>query len=117
MIADPYVRARQLAREAEAAGADLPDYIQQHAPDLFTEAVSPTAPAESLIQTCQRHGIALRLDADGSLIVGRSDLAGKEPGIWLELAAAIEVHAAAIAKLVEAGWQLRAQVKATSPCN
>jgi tubulysin polyketide synthase-like protein len=74
----------------------------------------PIPPAESIIQTCRRYGVALRLAEDGALVVGRSDMNGKEPALWLSLAMAIETHLPAITALVAAGWHLTANVKAAA---
>ncbi len=112
---DPYERARRLAREAEAQGRDLTDYLREHAPDLLDETEHrQVTPAESIIATCRRHGIALTLDDDGRLVVGKGDGSGNEPAPWPSLSMAIEAHAEAIARLVAAGWHLQADVKATA---
>jgi hypothetical protein len=69
-------------------------------------------PAESLIATCQRHGIALRLDECGRLVVGNADGSGREPAVWSTLLVAIEAHLPAITALVAAGFDLRADLVA-----
>jgi hypothetical protein len=62
----------------------------------------PITPAQFLINRCQQLRIALRLDADGRLAFGRSDMHGEEPGISLSLAQALTAHADAIAELLRA---------------
>jgi hypothetical protein len=112
---DPDERSRTLAGQAEAKGRDLADHITEHAPNLLDEPeIRSITPAENAIVTCRRHGIALRLDADGTLVIGKADGGGKEPAPWPSLVMAIEAHAEAIAGLVAAGWRLRADVKATT---
>ncbi|HJU10289.1 MAG TPA: hypothetical protein VJ728_05405, partial [Candidatus Binataceae bacterium] len=59
--------------------ADEVDRLAAADADLIT-------PAMSLIGTCRRLRIALRLDPDGRLVLGRSDLHGKEPEIPPSLA-------------------------------
>lgn len=66
-------------------------------------------PAYSIIATCRRSGVALRIDPDGTLIVGRAGAKSDEPTQpWPSLLIAIETHLEAIAALVEEGWSLRA---------
>jgi hypothetical protein len=106
-----YLRAVALAREAEAAGRDLVDDLREH-PDLRDAPEDGRlSAAESLITTCARYGISLKLDADGGLIIGRSDLNGAEPALWESLIMAIEVHLPAVERLVAAGWHLSAKPK------
>jgi hypothetical protein len=67
-------------------------------------------PAHSIVATCQRAGVALRIDkATGALVVGK---AGAKPDAptqpWPSLLIAIEAHLEAVAALVEGGWNLRA---------
>ena len=91
-------------------GAEVSDLIRSRRADLIyalmlrredTEpADNAITPAESLIATCRRLKIALRLDPDDRLVLGRDDLCGREPAIPLSLAMAVEVHAAAITELL-----------------
>lgn len=67
-------------------------------------------PAESILETCLRHGIALRLDDDGSLRIGKADGSGREPTLWPSLLMAIETHLEAVTALVAAGWHLRSEI-------
>jgi hypothetical protein len=69
-------------------------------------------PAESLIATCRRHGIALRLDDSGRLVVGNAHGSGTEPLVWSTLLLAIEAHLPAITALVAAGFNLSADLVA-----
>jgi hypothetical protein len=69
-------RELELVREAEI--------------DRLAEAdTDPITPAQSVIATCQRLHIPLRLSADGRLTLGRSDLCGKEPAIPPSLVMAV----------------------------
>jgi hypothetical protein len=72
-------------------------------------------PAWSIIEDCRKHGVALRIDADGTLVVGRTGAKADEPTQpWQTLLTAIEAHADAVARLVEAGWHLRADFPPTA---
>jgi hypothetical protein len=94
-----YERARHLAREAEAAGRDLLDHLCERASDLLDEPDDRrVSPAESIAMTCRRRGIALRLDEDGALVIGKADGSGKEPALWPSLIDAIEAHAEPLAE-------------------
>jgi hypothetical protein len=68
------------------------------------------APAYSILETCRRHGIAVSLDEDGCLRIGKADGSGQEPTLWPSLEIAIEAHLEAVTALVTAGWYLRADV-------
>jgi hypothetical protein len=57
-----------------------------------------TSVAKSLIRICLEHGVGLRLDPDGALVVVSNGKA------WRSLVNAIEAHVDAIAALVAAGW-------------
>ena len=66
-------------------------------------------PAYAIITACQRYGVALRIDANGDLVVGKAGAKAEEPTQpWVSLLVAIEAHLEAVARLVEAGWTLRA---------
>jgi hypothetical protein len=65
-------------------------------------------PAHSIIATCHRYGVALRIDeATGELVVGRAGAKAYEPSQpWPSLLIAIETHLEAVAALVEEGMDL-----------
>ena len=67
-------------------------------------------PAHSIIATCQRYGVALRIDeTTGDLVVGKVGAkADQSSQPWPSLLTAIEAHLEAVAALVEEGWSLRA---------
>jgi len=67
-------------------------------------------PAYSIIATCLRHGVALRIDPEtNDLIVGRDGAKAEEPTQpWPSLLVQIEVNLESVVLLVEAGWHLRA---------
>jgi hypothetical protein len=74
-----------------------------------TIVTDPTDAAYNILLTCQRYGVALRIDSDGTLIIGRAGAtaeAATQP--WPSLLIAIEAHAETVAMLVSAGWHLRA---------
>jgi hypothetical protein len=106
-----YLRTGPLAHDAEATGHDLVDHLSEHASDLLdqTEDLSLT-PAESIIGTCRRLGIALSLTPDGGLVVGQADGTGAEPDVMVVLRA-IEAHLPAVTRLVADGWHLHANPK------
>jgi hypothetical protein len=66
--------------------------------------------AHRIIATCQRYGVALRIDATtGDLVVGKAGAEADQPTQpWPSLLIAIEAHLEAVASLVEGGWTLRA---------
>lgn len=67
------------------------------------------APAYSIVESCREHGVALRIDESGDLVVGKAGAKADEPTQpWPELLARIEAHLEAVAWLVEAGWKLKA---------
>ena len=96
-----YLLARELALQAEREELDLIQYVGAAAPDLLDipELAPNISPAASIIATCGRLDIALRLTADGRLALGRSDLCGNEPTIPQSLAMAVEAHATDISRL------------------
>ncbi len=68
-------------------------------------------PAYSLLTTCRRYGVALRIDPEnGDLVVGKAGAKADEPTQpWVVLVRELEAHVEAVATLVEAGWTLRAE--------
>jgi hypothetical protein len=73
--------------------------------------LEPGHPAYSILETCQRHGVALRIDpATGDLVVGTAGAKANEPTQpWPSLLHALETHLEAVARLVESGWSLTAE--------
>jgi hypothetical protein len=67
-------------------------------------------PAYSIIADCRRYGVALRIDPDGSLVVGKAGAKAEEPTQpWPSLLVAIEANLETVAELVAAGWTLGAE--------
>jgi hypothetical protein len=67
------------------------------------------SPAYSILQKCRDHGVALRIEPDGDLVVGKAGAKAHEPSQpWPELLTEIEAHLEPVARLVEAGWTLKA---------
>lgn len=97
--------------------AELLAYLTQGREDLEIDRLAEAdgwkplpqagAPAYSIVQTSQRHGVALRIDDDGDLVVSRAGAKADEP-TQRALLAEIEVNLEAVARLVESGWHLRA---------
>ena len=66
--------------------------------------------AQSLLVTCQRHGVALHIDDRGDLVIGRASAkANEDSQPWASLVIALEANLEEVARLVAAGWQLRAE--------
>jgi hypothetical protein len=66
-------------------------------------------PAYAILTVCARAGVALRIDADETLVVGKAGAKADEPTQpWSSLVVVIEAHLEAVALLVNSGWRLRA---------
>jgi hypothetical protein len=66
------------------------------------------APAYSIVDRCREHGVALHIDEDGDLVIGKAGAKADEPTQpWPALLAEIEANLEPVARLVEAGWHLR----------
>jgi hypothetical protein len=75
----------------------------------------PSAPAYSIIGTCKRHGVALRIDENGALVVEKDGAKGDQStDPWPTLLMAIEAHLADVVTLVGSGWTLTANIPKTS---
>ena len=99
----PDLRARAGEHKAEIIAA-LRDPETADAEDLSTP--------ENILEVCRRYGVALRIDADGDLVVGKAGAKAHEDSQpWPRLIAALEAHLVAAARLVEAGWQLKAPME------
>jgi hypothetical protein len=62
------------------------------------------APAYSLLETCRRYGVALSIDENGCLVVGRAGAKASEPTQpWPSLMMALEAHCEDVSALVKAG--------------
>ena len=72
----------------------------------------PHSPAYSIIQTCQRYGVLLRIDEEtAELVVGKDGASADESTQpWPGLTMALEAHVEDVAALVRAGWTLRADM-------
>jgi hypothetical protein len=70
----------------------------------------------SIVETCQLYGVVLRIDSDGTLVVGKAGARADEPTQpWPELLTQIEAHLEGVARLIEAGWILKANFPKTEP--
>jgi hypothetical protein len=74
----------------------FPD-IASGASELKSARPHPEA-ARSLIRICKEHGVGLRLEPDGTLVVASNGRA------WRSLVDAIEENVDAVAELVSVGW-------------
>jgi hypothetical protein len=97
-----------LARlHAEQRGAGIDRLARAHG---WTPLPLAGAPACSIISTCQGYGVALRIDQNGDLVVGKDGAETGEPTQpWRSLIIAIEAHLDDVSALVEAGWTLTSQ--------
>jgi hypothetical protein len=69
----------------------------------------PLHPAHCIVRICRSYGVALRIDADDALVVGKAGAkVDQATQPWPTLLLAIQTHHEAVARLVEAGWHLRA---------
>jgi hypothetical protein len=69
----------------------------------------PGSPAYSIVEECRKYGVALRIDEAGDLVVGKAGAKADEPSQpWRELLTQIEAQLEPVARLVEAGWTLKA---------
>ena len=72
-------------------------------------------PAYGVVIACERYGVALRVDANGDLVVGKAGAKAGEPTQpWASLLVCIQAHLEAVARLVEAGWTLKANFPKTT---
>lgn len=97
---------RQIAR-----GYDLDCDAPSHADFLERtgQRCACQAPAHTIVATCDRFGVTLRIDADGALVVGKASAKADEAAQpWPSLLIAIEAHLEAATQLVASGWSLRA---------
>jgi hypothetical protein len=90
-----------------AIRANKPELLRILAPP----SPEPGHPAYGILETCQRHGVALRIDpATGDLVVGTAGAKANEPTQpWPSLLHTLETHLEAVARLVESGWSLTAE--------
>lgn len=80
--------------------------IRAHKAELMALLADLSDP-QSILGTCRRYGVALRIGPDGTLVVGKASARADEPTQpWPALLAAIEAHLEEVAALVEAGWKL-----------
>lgn len=116
LLADPYERACTIALHCEATGTDAAERLASD-PTLKTEMERDTTPqgwtpAHSILDVCQQHGVALRIDKQGDLVVGKNGAKADEPTqAWPSLLAALEAHLEPVARLLESGWHLRANLQ------
>jgi hypothetical protein len=74
--------------------------------------LDPGDPAYSILATCQRYGVAIRLDSPtGDLVIGQTGATAEESTQpWSSLIMALEAHLEPVAALVRAGWTLKAEM-------
>jgi hypothetical protein len=103
------VERREADRQARR-GYDFDQAAPSHAEFLL----STGHPAYSIIADCRRYGVALRIDRDGTLVVGKAGAKAEEPTQpWPALLVALEANLEKVAELVEAGWRLGAEFPQT----
>ncbi len=104
LVVRPSSRLTDADRAAiRAAKTDLLVHLRREQ----DRAASYLTPAESIIKTCRAHGVALRIDEGGDLVVGKAGAKADEPTQpWPSLLVEIEANLEPVARLVEAGWHL-----------
>ena len=103
--------AAYLARTGQRCACQISEGQQESEVDRLALADGwlPPSPAHAVIEVCQRYGVALSIDTDGTLVVGKAGAKADEAmQPWPSLLTAIEAHLEAVAALVAAGWYLRA---------
>ena len=71
--------------------------------------------AHSILTTCQRHGVALHIDPDGALVIGKAGAkADDATQPWRTLIMAIEAHTDAVARLWQGAKSLVPKAEASS---
>jgi hypothetical protein len=80
--------------------------------DGWQSPPEPGHAAYSILETCERYGVAMRLDsATGDLVIGKAGATAHEPTQpWRSLIIALEAHLEPVAALVHAGWTLKADM-------
>jgi hypothetical protein len=102
---------RREADRRSGRGYDFDSTAPSHAEyvDDADPLSDPAHPAHSILATCQRYGIALQIDPNGALVLRKAERTEKNiTRPWPSLIIAIEAHVAEVARLVAAGWHLRA---------
>jgi hypothetical protein len=99
-----------VARPASGLTEQDRSAIRAHKAELLAALSTPhLTTAQSLLCTCHRYGVALRIDEDGNLVVGRAIARAEENSQpWPSLIIALEANLEEVARLVAAGWQLSA---------
>ena len=101
-------RVTRRGYDFDPTAASHKDYLKAP-PTLAIKGAPHWTPAHNLLARCQRHGVALRIDLDGTLVVGKAGAKAEEPTQpWPTLIRAIEAHLEAVAELVASGWSLQA---------
>jgi hypothetical protein len=82
---------------------DVLDRIRRHKSELLAlleqkRLSFAQVEARRLFRTCKEHGVGLRLEPDGTLVVASNGRA------WRSLVDALEENVDAVAELVSAGW-------------
>ncbi len=97
-------RAAIAVRPASRLTARDRTLIREHKPALLAYL---RGEACSILETCRRYGVALRIDEHGDLVVGRAGAKADQPSQpWPSLLVEIEANLEPVARLVEAGWHL-----------
>jgi hypothetical protein len=107
-------RAQQEAAEIDRlASAD--GWKSEPATDTALNLPPASSPAYGLLDICRGHGVALRIDEFGDVVVGKAGARVDEDSLpWPDLITELEAHLEDVARLVEAGWLLKARPRETS---
>jgi hypothetical protein len=92
--------------------------IREHKPALLAVLTQPRRPTQDLIpgqcilEVCRKYGVAIRLDENGDIVVGKAGAKADEPTQpWPGLLAMLEMHLGEVCDLLAVGWELRAEFR------
>lgn len=83
LLGDPYEGAKAVVCHCNRTGEDVGNYLHRR-PELKAEMARDTTtarwtPAHSIVATCRRNGVTLRIDADGTLVIDKAGAKANEP--------------------------------------
>ena len=113
-----------ILRPREKVTPELIALARQHKPALLRiilekngvlaqpPPVQGLTPGQCILEVCRQYGVAIRLDENGDVVVGKADAQSDEPTQpWPGLLAMLEAHLGEVADLLAAGWELRAEFR------
>jgi hypothetical protein len=103
---DPFDHAQTIGHQCELASQNPAAHLSANRGLLISEKHdhSSTSPAESIVETCRRHSVSLRVDSEGTLLFESCGMA------WHILIEAIKIHSQEIARIVVTTAEARIDV-------